>query len=256
MTNDNGWPDPQRPGVPLNPERDGWHWLAWDPAWPEPAYWDGEWSQSDTSNLSVRTARYIGPLLTPTEVAAREAAAAEAMREAIKKLCDELADVVRTHAGHGKPFSTIAAAIDALPLPAPGALDRVREEAWREGMKAAERIADAVMHQAATCAREPDLIPNIRREYLAQSRGAEDVRDAIRARMEEAWREGMEAGHRDALRWAVALQQIQQAAAAALKRAPDSELFALLHRTAASALASDAGPTNEAAIRARMEEGA
>ncbi len=61
MIDANGWPDPARPGVPLNPERHGWHWLAWDPAWPEPAYWDGEWSQSDTSNLSVRTARYLGP---------------------------------------------------------------------------------------------------------------------------------------------------------------------------------------------------
>lgn len=73
-----GWPDPARPGVPLNPERDGWHWVAWDPTWPEPAFWDAanrEWSQSEVSNINTQHAAYLGPCLTPAEVAAREQAA-------------------------------------------------------------------------------------------------------------------------------------------------------------------------------------
>jgi len=91
MTNDpNGWPG--KPGVPLNPEKTGWHWLsgvlerpaafewlahkqAWlfhraqpeDQAMAPPAF--GSWT-------------YLGPALTPAEVDAR---VSEARREALEE---------------------------------------------------------------------------------------------------------------------------------------------------------------------------
>ncbi len=162
MTSDpSSWPDPARSGVPANPEQDGYHWLQSRKrnCAPYPALWKAGkgWVWVRAPYLSAPDTafryRYLGPCFAASEVAAREAAAAEAMRTKVQ--AEEQA------------------------------LARVRAEAWREGMEGAAGIADAIMQQAATCAREPDLIPNIRREYLAQSRGAEDVRDAIRARMAE-----------------------------------------------------------------------
>ncbi len=92
MSDLDNWPDPDRSGVPANPERDGWHWLSWngDPpdvgSWPPngpekrgPCWlWDGEWMGPKW--VGPR-ARYLGPCLTPAEVAAaiaeeREACAA------------------------------------------------------------------------------------------------------------------------------------------------------------------------------------
>ena len=89
---DNNWPDPARPGVPLNPEKTGWHWLsgvlerpaafewlahkqAWlfhraqpeDQAMVPPAF--GSWT-------------YLGPALTPAEVEAR---VKQARRDALKE---------------------------------------------------------------------------------------------------------------------------------------------------------------------------
>ena len=80
--NNNGWPD--RPGVPLNPERDGWHWVedtvdgvgtghieavyyaVWDvPIW----YRSGKGSPI----TKPKEWRYLGPCLTPEEIAAKDA---------------------------------------------------------------------------------------------------------------------------------------------------------------------------------------
>lgn len=59
-------------------------------------------------------------------------------------------------------------------------LAQERDAAFQRGMLHACDIACDVMQRAAKCAREPDLIPNIRREFLAQARGIEDAIDAIR----------------------------------------------------------------------------
>lgn len=100
MTDDpNGWPDPARPGVPLNPERDGWHWVvAADPGvstesapwwWcADKQHWLPPVAVSGTLPLSPSRVqwRYLGPCLTPAEVAAREAdAALRVVREAMRK---------------------------------------------------------------------------------------------------------------------------------------------------------------------------
>ncbi|ANA14196.1 hypothetical protein [Acetobacter oryzifermentans] len=43
MTAPTNWPDPNRPGVPMFPERDGWHWLSNGPNdSPFPAEWTHE----------------------------------------------------------------------------------------------------------------------------------------------------------------------------------------------------------------------
>ena len=123
MTADpNGWPS--RPGVPLNPRRNGWHWLR--------RAYDGrcicmQWSAKerrwlDGVKLSADTvveygAIYLGPALLPTEVAAREAAAfkrgAEAMRE---EAAQYLLTLSASSPRWGSPEEH-AEAIRALPIP-------------------------------------------------------------------------------------------------------------------------------------------
>ena len=92
MSDPNGWPDAARPGYPLNPERPGAHALKdtggtvsvmlWRDPWWHPST---GWAIKPAEMVAARW-RYLGPCITPAEVAAREAAAyqrgAEAMREA------------------------------------------------------------------------------------------------------------------------------------------------------------------------------
>lgn len=90
MTDARGWPDEQRPGVPLNSERDGWHFLhhpedlrpcvvAWDASI---AAWCSGAAHSPHGVVELGY-RYLGPCHTPAEVSAlvaaarREGAAAE-----------------------------------------------------------------------------------------------------------------------------------------------------------------------------------
>ena len=89
MSDPNGWPDPARPGVPLNPEQDGAHVLLWRKDAPQQAWWRSgkqEWRWPGGDKCGDYTAginaAYLGPCLTPQEVAAREAAAEARGREA------------------------------------------------------------------------------------------------------------------------------------------------------------------------------
>lgn len=78
MTDANGWPDEARPGVPLNPEQDGWHWVQshfGDD--PECKFWltaEPWWNMGGPSwagpDWVASKFRYLGPCLTPTEHAA------------------------------------------------------------------------------------------------------------------------------------------------------------------------------------------
>ena len=75
MSENNGWPG--KPGVPMNPERDGWHWIfllggkdnAQVIEWlgPEIGWDETDWTTEDFG----LHARYLGPCLTPAEVDAR-----------------------------------------------------------------------------------------------------------------------------------------------------------------------------------------
>jgi len=84
------WPDPDKPGHPLNPERDGAHWIT-----DNVAFWEADtqrWLLMLTAKpvtaewlASQPWAEYRWPCLTPAEVAAREQAARrEGMEEAAR----------------------------------------------------------------------------------------------------------------------------------------------------------------------------
>ncbi len=79
---DGNWPDPARPGVPLNPDRDGWHWLS-SRGFSALHWWDADhqlWPQTNrdmTPGLAAHYHHYLGPVLTPQEAAALRARLAE-----------------------------------------------------------------------------------------------------------------------------------------------------------------------------------
>lgn len=92
---DNGWPG--EPGVPLNPERDGWHWvqrvdkgfvpspriILWTDDWTSGQFsWDAIGYSSTHERKLGRDFRYLGPCLTPAEVDAR---VAQARRDALEE---------------------------------------------------------------------------------------------------------------------------------------------------------------------------
>ncbi len=124
---DNNWPD--KPGVPLNPERDGWHWGERDGGL-EPRFWSSGqqlWAGSRNSWITPKMLaalfNYAGPCLTPAEVDARiatarkdaleEAArdaedcdhpwveAREAEHEAAALMAGRIADAIRALKGEG-----------------------------------------------------------------------------------------------------------------------------------------------------------
>jgi hypothetical protein len=70
----NGWPNPDKPGYPVDPETDGWHWLANSRNLPCPWMWIAEtreWGHAQGDMISseyMSNAKYLGPALTPAEV--------------------------------------------------------------------------------------------------------------------------------------------------------------------------------------------
>jgi hypothetical protein len=84
----NGWPG--EPGVPLNPERDGWHWLKTPKGRFYSCWWNAiRWIETYPLGSSIdevwRPAEcaYAGPCLTPAEVDARvQQARRDALEEA------------------------------------------------------------------------------------------------------------------------------------------------------------------------------
>lgn len=78
--------------VPLNPDRDGWHWVRTPDEQDAPYQWRaagecerGRWDASwifAAGEWDPRQGTYLGPCLTPAEVAAEVTAAVQAEREA------------------------------------------------------------------------------------------------------------------------------------------------------------------------------
>lgn len=127
-------------GVPENPERDGWHWLHHkEDLRPIPAMWNAElagWTCGplySPGGIVELGYTYLGPCLTPAEVAAREAARAEAMRSDASELADALGE-------HG-----VAVEILTLPLPHASALARALAAAEKRGMERAAKIVDRAL---------------------------------------------------------------------------------------------------------------
>lgn len=84
MTANNGWPGKSR--VPINPERDGWHWLKtpdnevipfeWRVAGEcERGRWPSYWVRQDEDCWTAEECEYIGPCLTHDEATALQARA-------------------------------------------------------------------------------------------------------------------------------------------------------------------------------------
>ena len=79
---DTNWPNPERPGVPMFPERDGWHnlrgknsrgvkaayWLADREAY-APSDIKEERAYADSHSIIGNCYNYIGPCLTATQIA-------------------------------------------------------------------------------------------------------------------------------------------------------------------------------------------
>ena len=82
------WPDPGKPGVPMHPEKDGWHWLKTGHGL-APWYWVEDqgaqgcfgWETDDDISPPDMLARYgttyLGPVLTPDEATALQARVAK-----------------------------------------------------------------------------------------------------------------------------------------------------------------------------------
>lgn len=132
----NGWSFADRLGVPMNPERDGWHWVQNGAGEPSCQRWShGRWTvHGDVGWTPAQVAtlmhlRYLGPCHTPAEVAALVAAGQEGMREACAaivdahaaaaKRCSEEADVIhRIRAEYlAKAFALKTAAADIRARP-------------------------------------------------------------------------------------------------------------------------------------------
>lgn len=120
MTAPNGWPG--KPGVPLHPEKDGWHWLLQvNGQYPEVWEWAsgpaeyGAWCESQGDGQPKEIAKwfhYLGPVLTPDEV---------------QNLRDDLASVERERAHqHGRADRSAA--------------EHAREQAKREALQ--KRVAE------------------------------------------------------------------------------------------------------------------
>lgn len=125
MTATNGWPD--KPGVPQNPERDGWHWLEtpdgervpyeWRSAGEcERGRWPSYWVSQGEDCWEAPACKYLGPVLTPDEAAALqmrvanlEAALAALQRDASQEIATD--EMVRRlqHLGDWQAADRVAA---------------------------------------------------------------------------------------------------------------------------------------------------
>ena len=89
MTETNGWPGV--PGVPLNPEKEGWHWVH-RRGWTKPMVWwpsknsplGGWWEGGLSKPHEIAEMTYLGPCLTPDEATALQARVAELEAETKK----------------------------------------------------------------------------------------------------------------------------------------------------------------------------
>jgi hypothetical protein len=215
MSDKNGWPG--EPGVPLNPEKRAKHWLSvgvrdeptlfcWVPTtqmW-RPA--EAGWEDEIYPPAVMARSKYEGPCHTPAEVAAREAAAAEAMREACAaivaahaaaaKRCSEEGDVIyRIRAeflANSYALTQAANDVRALPL-APDAaavLARVRAEE-RAKVQAEEQVLARIIVAADLMQQATDISP----DWVAMMQSAINrfgLSDALARRIAEAEARGME----------------------------------------------------------------
>lgn len=89
---DTNWPDPKRPGVPLFPERDGWHMLdrdVWQWSAKRKAWNDTILHPNFVLPKNMAWRKYYGPVITPTQINEMLAAERERAATAIDQLKNE-----------------------------------------------------------------------------------------------------------------------------------------------------------------------
>ena len=106
------WPDPARPGVPLNPEEDGWHHVKECPdSSAKIVFWSGHGGNTHYENGDLKHHegwdgyplwiaeewRYLGPVFTPDGTAALIARIAE-LEAALRQICDGPRDADKSYA--------------------------------------------------------------------------------------------------------------------------------------------------------------
>jgi hypothetical protein len=164
MTNNN-WPDPARPGVPLNPERDGWHWLRtldendapyeWRGSGEcERGRWPAHWVLVDADDWQPAECTYLGPVLTAAEVEARVSEAMKwrtAIYDALIEWHDPPRDDETPKAALRRLVHTeILAALDpAVSRPAADLVTRAKREALEEAARLAKQTADVLSNPSA-----------------------------------------------------------------------------------------------------------
>lgn len=123
---ENTWPDPARPGVPLNPEKDGWHIVQEGDLDPEFAFWRakpwlehalGCWETKGTEDEfcphEISNWRYLGPVLPPDEASALQKRVAE-LEGLVKYMGGQNDDHIRVaFAGNPVVVEALLARIDA-----------------------------------------------------------------------------------------------------------------------------------------------
>ena len=122
---------------------------AWDTG-------DG-WEFCTSPRMTERT-RYLGPCLTPAEVAAREQAAAVKMREACAAI---VANVYPVTHGATREWRKARDAVAALSA-SNDALDAMLAQAKREGMEEAARLVDETGFRPSGYATQQALAAAIR----------------------------------------------------------------------------------------------
>lgn len=189
-------------GVPLNADRDGWHWLCYlnapeitfAKAWRSLSADHGLWA--DTSghresgpSLVCLNYRYLGPCLTPSKQSACEAAAVAAgameMREKSLKIADDAIPTARppqtdhygAHvAGERHAAERIVQRISAIPI-GTTALDRLLAEAREEGFKLASDVALAALSPSDGAMYSADFKAQLASHHTMER---------VKARLEEA----------------------------------------------------------------------
>lgn len=146
-----GWPFPDRIGVPLNPERDGWHWISsWVPSqgWKERMPWCAKWiaerkvwaevevdelgSMADWAPARIASEfNYMAPCFTPSEVDAIMVANAKMITlhqaQQIRTFIRDLEDIDCNRANMRDQFL-----VDQD--------DEVREASWKAALDMAESM--------------------------------------------------------------------------------------------------------------------
>ena len=128
MTETNTWPG--KPGVPLNPEKDGWHWVETEHGlapwrWkenPESIMWEFGWEVGDGVISSAYFAAlgpctYHNPCLTPDQATALQARVAElgAQNEMLRHATDKLrAMLTKLNAQHEPLQRAFITAVELL----------------------------------------------------------------------------------------------------------------------------------------------